>query len=78
MQGIVLSYRGKEPKIGESVFVSPTASVIGDVEIGTGSSIWFGVTVRGDFQPVLRRKLEITSRLGITRLFTAAELAIIA
>ena len=52
MQGIVLSYNGKQPKIAESVFVAPTASVVGDVEIGTGSSIWFGVTVRGDFQPV--------------------------
>ena len=52
MQGIVLSYRGKQPKIANNVFIAPTASVVGDVEIGTGSSIWFGATVRGDFQPV--------------------------
>mgnify|MGYP002622488470 CR=1 FL=1 len=52
MQGIVLSYRGKTPRIANDVFISPTASVVGEVQIGTGSSIWFGATVRGDFQPV--------------------------
>ena len=52
MQGIVLSYKGKTPKIADNVFIAPTASVVGEVEIGTGASIWFGATVRGDFQPV--------------------------
>lgn len=41
-------YRGKFPQIAEDVFVAPTASVIGDVEIGSGSSVWFNVTIRGD------------------------------
>ena len=52
MNGIVLAYKGKRPKIAENVFLAPNCSVVGEVEIGTGSSIWFGAAVRGDFQPV--------------------------
>ena len=44
----VLSYNGKTPKIGKGVFIAPTASIIGDVEIGDGASIWFGAVLRGD------------------------------
>lgn len=36
------------PKIHETAFVAETAVVIGDVEIGAESSIWYGAIVRGD------------------------------
>ena len=52
MDAVIMSYKGKTPKIAGNVFVAPNAAVIGDVKIGTGSSIWFGAMVRGDFQPV--------------------------
>ena len=45
---MIASYEGKTPRIGKDVFVAPTAYVIGDVEIGDGSSIWYGAVVRGD------------------------------
>ncbi|MCB1530148.1 MAG: gamma carbonic anhydrase family protein [Rhodospirillales bacterium] len=48
----ILPYRDILPKIGKGVFVAPTASVIGDVEIGEGSSIWFGCTLRGDVHEI--------------------------
>lgn len=48
MSGLILPYKGKSPKLGEGVFIAPTASVIGDVEIGAHSSIWFNSVVRGD------------------------------
>ena len=41
-------FENKTPKIDSSVFVAPSADVIGEVEIGAGSSIWFGCVVRGD------------------------------
>ena len=44
----LLQYRGKAPKIDPEAFIAPGASVIGDVEIGPGSSVWFGCVVRGD------------------------------
>ena len=44
---LVRPYAGKSPRIHESAFVVES-TVIGDVEIGRESSIWFGSVVRGD------------------------------
>ena len=46
--GIILSYRGIKPIIGNDVFIAPNASVIGEVEINDGASLWFGSVLRGD------------------------------
>ncbi len=46
--GIILPYRGVMPRIDGSAFVAPGASIVGDVEIGARSSIWFGCVLRGD------------------------------
>lgn len=51
MQNII-PYKGKQPQIDASVFIAPSATVVGDVTIGENSSVWFGAVVRGDFQPV--------------------------
>lgn len=45
---MILSYKDKKPRIAPDVFIAPTATVIGDVEIGEGASIWYGTVVRGD------------------------------
>ena len=37
-----------QQKVHETVFIADTALVIGDVEIGEDSSVWFGSVVRGD------------------------------
>lgn len=39
---------GKKPKIHESVYIAPTAVIIGDVTIEEWSNIWFGAVLRGD------------------------------
>ena len=44
----LISFEGTVPKLAERVFIAPTARVIGDVEIGEESSVWFGSIVRGD------------------------------
>jgi gamma-carbonic anhydrase len=44
----ILPYKGKLPKIDPTVFIAPTAVVIGDVEIGANSSVWFNSVIRGD------------------------------
>jgi carbonic anhydrase/acetyltransferase-like protein (isoleucine patch superfamily) len=49
---IILPYRGKQPRIAADAFIAPGAVVIGDVEIGPGSSIWFGCVIRGDLNPI--------------------------
>ena len=48
----ILSYKGKTPVMGKDVFMAPSATVVGDVEIGEGTSLWFNAVVRGDFQKV--------------------------
>jgi len=37
-----------EPSLGKDVYISAAASVIGEVTIGDGSSVWHGASVRGD------------------------------
>lgn len=44
----ILSFDGRTPRIHPSAFVAPTAVLIGDVEVGEESSIWFGAVLRGD------------------------------
>ena len=50
--GSILSYRGINPVIGKDVFIAPTASVIGEVEINDEASLWFGCVLRGDEGPI--------------------------
>ncbi len=45
---MILPYRGTWPKIHETAFVAPSADIIGDVEIGGHSSVWFQCVIRGD------------------------------
>lgn len=42
------SYLGNFPLVGESVYVHPSAQVIGDVILGEESSVWCNAVVRGD------------------------------
>jgi carbonic anhydrase/acetyltransferase-like protein (isoleucine patch superfamily) len=44
----ILPFRGKNPEIHPTVYLAPTAAVIGDVVIGAESSVWFGAVIRGD------------------------------
>ncbi len=46
---MIRDFNGKSPKIALSAFISETAYIVGDVEIGENSSIWPGAVLRGDF-----------------------------
>ncbi len=45
---IIRSFRGRRPVIDPSVYVADNATLIGDVQIGARSSVWFGAVIRGD------------------------------
>lgn len=49
---LILPFSDKHPAIAPDAFVAPNATVIGDTEIGARSSIWFGVTIRGDVNSI--------------------------
>lgn len=51
-EGTVLPFNDIWPRIAPGVYLAPGAVVIGDVEIGAGSSIWFNAVVRGDVAPI--------------------------
>ncbi|HEY4669057.1 MAG TPA: gamma carbonic anhydrase family protein [Tepidiformaceae bacterium] len=38
----------KVPSIHPEAFIAPTATIVGDVRIGAGASVWYGAVVRGD------------------------------
>ena len=42
------SFKGLTPRVAESAYISEAAFVVGDVDIGEGSSVWHGAVVRGD------------------------------
>lgn len=45
---MIRSFQGIAPKIDPTAFIAETAVIVGDVEIGTQSSIWYNVVARGD------------------------------
>lgn len=46
--GKIYPYMGVWPEIAEDAFIAPGARIIGDVKIGSQSSIWFNCVLRGD------------------------------
>ena len=51
-QAMIFPFDEKTPLMAEGVFTAPDAAVIGDVQIGEESSIWFGTVLRGDINVI--------------------------
>ena len=49
---VIQTVRGFTPEIAEDVFLATNCTVVGDVKIGAGSSIWFSAVVRGDVNSI--------------------------
>jgi gamma-carbonic anhydrase len=45
---LIRGYGGVTPRLHATVFVADGAVIVGDVELGEDSSVWFGAVVRGD------------------------------
>lgn len=45
---MIYEFLDRTPDFPESVFIAPSADIIGDVTFGEQSSAWFNVTIRGD------------------------------
>lgn len=45
---MIKPFQTQEPRIHETAFIAEDAVVIGDVEIGEESSVWYGSILRGD------------------------------
>ncbi|GAB2850627.1 gamma carbonic anhydrase family protein [Streptomyces deserti] len=51
-RALITGIGGREPKVDDGAFVAPTASVIGDVTVGAGASVWYGAVLRGDVERI--------------------------
>ena len=49
---MIMPFGKMRPKIADDAFSAPTATLIGDVEIGSESGIWFQCVLRGDINDI--------------------------
>jgi len=67
---MLIPYKGIMPKVHPTVFIEESARVIGDVEIGERSSVWFNAVVRGDVHYIRigeRTNVQDNSTLHVTK-----------
>ncbi|MEU6583173.1 gamma carbonic anhydrase family protein [Nocardia sp. NPDC046763] len=49
-------FEGKRPTVDPTAFVAPTATLIGDVRVEAGASVWYGAVLRADLAPIIIRE----------------------
>ncbi len=49
------SLDGVAPTIADDAFIAPTASLVGDVHVESGASVWYGAVLRADYSPIYVR-----------------------
>ncbi len=49
---MIRPFQGMHPRIDETAFVAETAVIIGDVEMGPESSIWYNCVARADVNSI--------------------------
>ncbi|MGD7002317.1 gamma carbonic anhydrase family protein [Corynebacterium halotolerans] len=57
---LILPFQGKRPRIHTTAWIAPTATIIGDVEIGPHASVFYGAVLRGDVN-----RIEVGARSNI-------------
>ncbi|MCY1508691.1 Protein YrdA [compost metagenome] len=50
---VILPVKRISPEWGESCFIAPNATIVGDVKIGNGCSVWFNAVIRGDVNSII-------------------------
>lgn len=49
---LLIPFNGIHPQVDLTAWVAPNATLIGDVRIGPGASVWFGVVMRADMDRI--------------------------
>src|SRR6201994_425333 len=52
----LFAFEGRAPRVDPTAFVAPTATLIGDVTVEAGASVWFNTVLRADYGPVIVRE----------------------
>lgn len=50
------SFEGRAPDVHPGAFIAPTATLLGDVTVEEGASVWYGAVLRADHGPILVRR----------------------
>lgn len=50
---MLIPFKDKKPNVHETVFLAPGSYVIGDVQVGKETSIWFNAVLRGDEDAII-------------------------
>lgn len=48
----IITFNGRTPSIAPDAFLAPSATLIGDVTIESGASVWFGAVLRADWNSI--------------------------
>ncbi|NLR79277.1 gamma carbonic anhydrase family protein [Chitinophaga eiseniae] len=48
----IIPLRGVTPQIADDCFIAPNATIVGDVVMGKGCTVWFNAVVRGDVNSI--------------------------
>ena len=51
----LFSFEGTSPQVHPTAFIAPTATLVGDVVVEEGASVWYGAVVRGDYSRITIR-----------------------
>ena len=52
----VYEYEGRRPSIAADAFIAATATIVGDVTVEAGASVWYGAVIRADDGPIVIRE----------------------
>jgi len=73
---LIIEFNGSKPRVAPGVFIAPTATLIGDVSVEEGASIWFGAVLRGDFGRIIVRKGSSVQDNAVVHVIPEAETVI--
>lgn len=51
----MFSFESVSPRVHPDAWIAPTATLVGDVTVEAGASVWFGAVLRADFGPIVVR-----------------------
>ena len=49
----LFAFEDRSPTVDPGAFVAPTATLVGDVRVEAGASVWFGAILRADVAPIV-------------------------
>ena len=52
----LFAFEGRGPSISPGAWIAPTATLVGDVTVEDGASVWYGAVLRADFGAVVVRR----------------------